>query len=49
MDRPSFEQIISMPDKEFEEKYLKPQLEEMGYTLQEFRQITDKSVEELPF
>ena len=48
--RPTFEELISISEKEYNEKYLIPQLRSMGYTLKEFEEMKNKVEEDfLPF
>ena len=47
---PTFEELISISEEEYTEKYLIPQLKSMGYTLEEFEEMKNKAEEDfLPF
>lgn len=49
-NRPTFEELMSISEKEYNEKYLIPQLRSMGYTLEEFEEMKNKAEKDfLPF
>lgn len=44
-NRPTFEELISISEEEYNEKYLIPQLRSMGYTLKEFEEMINNKAE----
>ena len=48
--RPTFDELFTLTEEEYNEKYLNPQLEELNMTYEEFDEIRNRVIDDyLPF